>query len=269
MSEPQDLRESLARAVAEEPPLAFDPDALITRAQREVRRRRTLVAVGAATAMVALVAVIVPAAVGLVRGAGQVTAATSTPVLTTVASTPAPASTAAVPRSYTTGELVSTGNRFTTELLEIMPKAVPDASDVSIQGWTTGGDTFITPGPGRLDTLVRFQVKGTPTAIALSVRDAGAGLFATPQQSCAAAHLSGPDCVISTTSDGALVVERQAYADAQTISVIVYRPDGSTVSAAGYNYDPTSRAMVKFSTAPLVTSQQLFLLATQPGFTFG
>jgi len=48
MSEAE-LRESLRAAVADEPPLNFDPDALIARAETFRRRRRALVAVGVAT----------------------------------------------------------------------------------------------------------------------------------------------------------------------------------------------------------------------------
>lgn len=67
MSE-QDLREGLRAAVAEEPALSFDPDALISQARQDIRRRRALVGAGAATATIAVAAVAVPTMLGASRG---------------------------------------------------------------------------------------------------------------------------------------------------------------------------------------------------------
>jgi hypothetical protein len=69
MSE-QDVRDGLWAAVSGEPPLSFDPDALMARADRDLRRRRALVGVGVATTAVAVAAVAVPTVLGSPRGSG-------------------------------------------------------------------------------------------------------------------------------------------------------------------------------------------------------
>lgn len=66
MSE-KELRDGLRDAVADEPPLAFDPDALMERARKEVKRRRALFGAGLATAAVAVAAVAVPTMLGSPR----------------------------------------------------------------------------------------------------------------------------------------------------------------------------------------------------------
>jgi hypothetical protein len=66
MSE-QELREGLWAAVADEPALAFDPDALMEQARREIKRRRALFGAGTATVAVAVAAVAVPAMLGVPR----------------------------------------------------------------------------------------------------------------------------------------------------------------------------------------------------------
>lgn len=67
MSE-QELREGLRAAVADEPPLAFDPDTLMAKAKREVTRRRALFGAGMATTAVLVAAVTVPTLLGPPRG---------------------------------------------------------------------------------------------------------------------------------------------------------------------------------------------------------
>lgn len=69
MSE-QELRDGLRVAVLDEPPLSFDPDALMERATRELARRRALVGAGVATTAVAVAAVAVPTLLGSPRGGG-------------------------------------------------------------------------------------------------------------------------------------------------------------------------------------------------------
>lgn len=73
MSE-QDFRDGLAAALAGEPALNFDADALIERARRAAKRRRALVGAGLASATVAVAAVAVPTILGSPRpllGAGS------------------------------------------------------------------------------------------------------------------------------------------------------------------------------------------------------
>lgn len=59
MSE-QEIREGMLLAVWDEPPLDFDPDTLIRRVEQKKSRRRALVAVGVATAMIAVASLSLP-----------------------------------------------------------------------------------------------------------------------------------------------------------------------------------------------------------------
>ncbi len=59
MSE-QEIREGMLLAVWDEPPLDFDPDALMKRAEQKKSRRRALVSVGVATALIVVSAFALP-----------------------------------------------------------------------------------------------------------------------------------------------------------------------------------------------------------------
>ncbi|MFD4643661.1 hypothetical protein ACFWN2_40575 [Lentzea sp. NPDC058436] len=59
MSE-QEIREGMLLAVWDEPPLDFDPDTLIRRVEQKKSRRRALVAVGVATAVIAVTSFALP-----------------------------------------------------------------------------------------------------------------------------------------------------------------------------------------------------------------
>ncbi|MFC3892406.1 hypothetical protein ACFOWZ_13070 [Lentzea rhizosphaerae] len=59
MSE-QEIREGMLLAVWDEPPLDFDPDKLIRRVEQKKSRRRALVAVGVATAMIVVTSLALP-----------------------------------------------------------------------------------------------------------------------------------------------------------------------------------------------------------------
>jgi len=56
----QEIREGMLLAVWDEPPLDFDPDTLIRRVEQKKSRRRALVAVGVATAMIAVASLALP-----------------------------------------------------------------------------------------------------------------------------------------------------------------------------------------------------------------
>lgn len=59
MSE-QEIREGMLLAVWDEPPLDFDPDTLMRRVEQKKSRRRALVGVGVATAMIVVVSLALP-----------------------------------------------------------------------------------------------------------------------------------------------------------------------------------------------------------------
>ncbi|MFD9738484.1 hypothetical protein [Umezawaea sp. NPDC059074] len=73
MSE-QDLRDSLQQAVWDEPPLDFDPDTFMARAEQLTRRRRALMSVGVATALIIATVATLPAF--LTSGRNRVESAT-------------------------------------------------------------------------------------------------------------------------------------------------------------------------------------------------
>jgi len=56
----QEIREGMLLAVWDEPPLDFDPDTLIRRVEQKKSRRRALVAVGVATAVIAVASLSLP-----------------------------------------------------------------------------------------------------------------------------------------------------------------------------------------------------------------
>jgi hypothetical protein len=56
----QEIREGMLLAVWDEPPLDFDPDTLIRRVEQKKSRRRALVTVGVATAMIVVASLTVP-----------------------------------------------------------------------------------------------------------------------------------------------------------------------------------------------------------------
>jgi hypothetical protein len=56
----QEIREGMLLAVWDEPPLDFDPDTLIKRVEQKKSRRRALVAVGVATAVIAVASFSLP-----------------------------------------------------------------------------------------------------------------------------------------------------------------------------------------------------------------
>src|SRR5262245_8450796 len=135
MSE-RELRDGLALAVAQEPPLSFDPDALVARARRESARRRALAGVGAATAVIAIAAVALPS---LLRDTShQESAASHPPARTsTVAAAPQhvwPPAQIRVP-NLNPGQLNQLGKTWTSELRRVLATKAPEARNVSVQAW--------------------------------------------------------------------------------------------------------------------------------------
>jgi hypothetical protein len=83
----QDLRDCMKQAVWDEPPLDFDPDSFMARAEQLTRRRRALMSVGVATALIIATVATVPAL--FVSGRNRVDTANSVTATATSAPTPA------------------------------------------------------------------------------------------------------------------------------------------------------------------------------------
>lgn len=269
MSE-RELRDGLALAVAQEPPLSFDPDALVARAKRDMVRRRALAGVGVATALIAIAAVAVPTAL---RGDGprQATAATA-PARTTTAAPAAehvwPPARIRVP-NLDEGQLRQLGTTWTTELRHALATHMPQVSGVSVQPW--GGESEqVQPGQTYLDTFVTFTVHGKPSGMSVQV-DAPGSDTTSPEQACA--EESDAHCHITWDGPTALVVDPLTTGTgsgaARILSVRQYRADGSVVSATAYNYDPVHGTQRPTSADVPLTVAQLTAVAEDPALSFG
>jgi hypothetical protein len=265
----QDLRDGLTGALADEPPLSFDPDRLVARARRETWRRRSLAGVGGATAVIAVAAVV---AATLLHPTTPRQAVAAAPHLTTAPSTaPTPPPDFRWPpagvhvRAYSSAAEKVLATTWTHHLTQTFGTVVPGASQVTVQPWA--GEAAA--GHDYLITSVTFTIHGVRTAMAVQV--AAPGQFPlTPTQSCARA--TSPDrCVFTATADGGLLLYYDivgGVANAHLRSVTDYRPDGTVVFTIGYNYDPTNPA-AQGRPGPLpVTDAQLTNFATDPMLAF-
>ncbi|HEX5118610.1 MAG TPA: hypothetical protein VFW65_25785 [Pseudonocardiaceae bacterium] len=294
----QQLRAGLDRALADEPPLAFDADRLIATAQRQSQRRRALAGVGAATAVVAVAAVAVPT---LLHGADRrVTTATPPSEITTAPHTTAPHATAphypwppsgTHTRTYDTAQLNSLTNAWTRELRHVFPTVVPDARDVSVQQWDHDATDSTPTKRNFTDTFVRFTVHGVTTSVSIEVYAPGADPTG-PNARCAqdsshslASSVEPPPgvrippdtCQITLRGDTALLREMTTTsvpdtstptsAPGRQLSVTQFRADGSVVGVSAYNYDPAGNSDVTAAQPPL-TAAQLTTLVTDPDLGF-
>jgi hypothetical protein len=282
----RDVREGLRGAVAGEPPLDFDPDALVAAARQERRRRRALVSASLATVAVAVAAVAVPVVLGMTRdqdglGPGEHPAASSTApntptpntltpntptpnTLTPNTPTPSdspPASEAR--REYTAKDLHRRGQQMRVALEERLVVAVPDALDVATQPFGGEAAGAVEDGQDYLNTFMTFTRDGKRYGIGVNVFAPGAHPV-DADQLCAA----DPDgCEWLGGSGYLFAVEENADSANPTLRIVsVYdlRPDGSVVSIVGYNYDPTGAVLPSKETPLPVSAKQLGLLAVDP-----
>ncbi|MCT2585991.1 hypothetical protein [Actinophytocola gossypii] len=258
----QDVRDGLANAVAGEPPLRLDPDALMATARRQVRRR-ALVAVSLATAAVAVAAVTLPAAIGprddLAPAAPPVTTSTTT------APTPPPWPPPDVePRVHTAAELYRRGDQMRAFLGDVAPTVLPGATDVEVAPFAGEAAGDVDDGQGYLTSFAHYTLDGNRFALGVNVYAPGA-------------HSEGPDEVCVPDPDGCETLDTERggqvlAVDVRTgrgdppitiLAVYHFRRDGSVVSVVGYDYDPA--ATLPMSTPPMpVTAEQLARLAVDP-----
>lgn len=258
----QDVREGLHGAVAGEPPLDFDPDALVTTARREVRRRRALVSASLATAAIAVAAVAVPVALGISRDQGGVAPAERPPATSVEPSRPTPwppASTRS--QVYTAAELHQRGDQMRARLKVRLAEIVPDATEVLVQPF--GGEALgdVDDGQNYLNTFAGYTLDGVRFAI-------GVNVFAPGAHPQGPAELCEPDPDSCAFLGGQRLVVDQSAGQAdptlRLLSVYDFRPDGSVVSVVGYNYDPTGAPLPDDAPPMPVTAEQLAELAVDP-----
>jgi hypothetical protein len=248
MSEAE-LRESLRAAVADEPPLHFDPDDLIARAESFRRRRRALVAVGVATFALIGTVLALPGVLAPPRetvDAARVLTTTVQPSATTPAAETVPMTS---PVASPAGDV----KYLTGYLTKQVPQVVPDAVDVKVDfsdgrkvaaGYVTG-------------YVYLFDKRGMTS---LTVE-----LFGPPAKVSRAAFCAPAQCDPSRVQpDGSRVeVATTAGADSEPSSTVVahFRTDGTVVMITGHPYDTGS------TSASALPVEQLTALATDPMLT--
>ncbi|MFE2754234.1 hypothetical protein ACFXGA_19780 [Actinosynnema sp. NPDC059335] len=256
-----DLREGLRAAVGDEPPLRFDPDELIRRAQHLRRRRRALVAVAVATLALTGTALALPGAFeqrpGVDAAGGQVLTTTPAP-----ASTPSPAPAPPMATVEPTGQraLVAPSDpegvrtHLATYLGARLAEVVPNVKVVQAQFPDPTRDE-----PGRRTGWVRFVDERGPSQVL--VRLVAPPLRVSREEFCAEAGCAGP----VRREDGSYLASAPVPAvDGELVSRTVahFRADGSVVQVTGYNFDPATGSAVR--SEPALTVDQLVALATDP-----
>ncbi|MEU4763882.1 hypothetical protein AB0H12_11540 [Actinosynnema sp. NPDC023794] len=261
-----DLREGLRAAVGDEPPLDFDADELIRRAQHVRRRRRALVAVAVATLALTGTVLALPGVVDQRRGVD----AASGSVLTTTASESAseagvPAATPPAPtvEQPTTVELPSTtaAKPLTggdTELFAYLRKrfteVAPDAKVMSADAAAT------TDAPsGHPYAWLTFVDRVGTSRVMVRFTPPGSGM--TREAFCDAAGCEGP----IRQEDGSYVTSSwTALPEPEGVmhTVAHFRLDGSVVEVRGFAYQPPVDGVVREKVA--LTYDQLASLATDP-----
>lgn len=254
MSE-HDVREGLHGAVSDEPPLSVDPDALMATAQRQVKRRRTLLSAGVATVVVVAAAVAVPIALG--RGTPPVTVGEQP----SVSSEPGYATWPPrdiEPVTYTADELRQRATEMRTHLTKRLGDVLPDASEIDVGPFGGEAEGAIVDGQDYLNAFATFTVDGTRYGIGVNVFAPGASTEG-PGQVCATY------CELVGERDGGEVVARsEDLGEGQIRSIYHFRVTGTQVFVAGYNYDPTSMTAPVYAPAIPVSDDQLTELAIDP-----
>ncbi|TDQ05384.1 hypothetical protein [Labedaea rhizosphaerae] len=263
MSE-QELRDGLAALVVDEPPLNFDPDALMANADAAARRRRTLVGVSGATVVIAAAAVALPITL---RGVGNPNAQT-TPgaVVTTTAGAPGfvwPPAHNKVP-ALTVEQVEQTAHKLQTEARRAFPRAVPTATEVGVDLFAGEAEGDYHAGQLNLNGAVHFATAQGRAAVDIEV-NAGAS---TPSPGKTCVHESDATCKIMPQQDGTvLVVTRWGQDQLQVLTVRHFRPDGVVVAVSGYNADTFLPKPTPYLPRIPVTEKQLVALATDKGLT--
>ncbi|ONI72973.1 hypothetical protein ALI144C_44220 [Actinosynnema sp. ALI-1.44] len=245
-------------AVADEPPMSFDIDELVTTAERAVRRRRALVAVGVSTAAVAVVAVTVPVVLGMSGTSEEIPVAAPPPPSASAPSTPPSAPPSSVTKPpLTKQQLTQRGNEMRTYLNTQLPKVAPTAKGVNTLPFGGEAEGAVSDGQAYLDAFVKFKVGTVPTAAAVQVRN--------DQE-----HQCDGSCQDLPQPDGSKVVIETTNGPAGNnpamtiVSAIHIRKDGTLTRVSAYNYDPTSGSAPVYQPDVALTVDQMVRLATDP-----
>lgn len=260
MSE-QEVRDGLAALVVDEPPLSFDPDALMARADGATRRRRTLIGAGSATLAIAAAAVVLPIAL---RGGGAGPASVATPghgpVLTTAPSKPKPSS----KPYYTVEQLKAKAHELQTETQRIFPQAVPQAAGTNVRLYQGESAEDYHDGQLTLNTAVSFHTTQGKAAVTVEIFAGGTGV--PPAQACK--NDGTKDCHTKVLDDGTtLIVENWKQDQLRAQTVRHDRPGGVVVVVTGFNTDGFVDAKVPYLSKIPVNTTQLTTIATDRALT--
>ncbi|MEV4311750.1 hypothetical protein [Actinocrispum sp. NPDC049592] len=239
MSE-QELREGLRSAVEDEPPMRVDLDEIVSMAERLVRRRRALVAVGVGTAAVTLAAVTVPVVLGIARGE---------PAELTVAAPPAATSTQP---TGSVEQLTQRGKDMQSYLTTRFPAMVPGVTQIDVRPFGGEAEGQIFAGQKYLSGTVRYVMHGTKTGVIVEIHAADDP--AKVSKDC-------PGCDVRIQPDQSTVV-LETLQSADMIIAKHFRRDGSVVTVNTYGHDPAGEPAP--GSAAKLTLDQLVSLATDP-----
>jgi hypothetical protein len=252
MSE-EDVRGGLWDAVADEPPLLLDTDALVATARQQTTRRRALIAVGAATIAVVVAAVAIP----LALGRGTTTQVGDQPASSASAE---PSAQEAAPHRYGAEELRARSEEMAVHLREVVPVVLPEASRIDVDefGGEATGEFY--DGQTNVNTAITFTMNGSRYSMMVSMWVPG-----TPEVLLADLCPVDDPCQLLGMDDGG-EVRTQTYNHGEKMITTVYhlRTSGAVVSVAGYNYDLKGNGAQDHPPVGPVTLDQLTTLATDP-----
>ncbi|MFD4674616.1 hypothetical protein ACFWNN_33180 [Lentzea sp. NPDC058450] len=249
MSE-QEIREGMLLAVWDEPPLDFDPDTLIRRVEQKKSRRRALVAVGVATAMIAVVSFSLPGL--LTRGDQDVQLATDAPASASTAPSEHPARKASRIGDQLVGSLGSRMRNFKDLYASFTPgrNPYPPNPTQAPPEWSEKVSDY--------SGFVYFYDDLGPTALRVMVSTSS---FSTTSFCSGASY-----CKETPQPDGSVVTEAeylQGSPDVQAAEVARKFESGLVVRIGSYAYNPSNNLGPR-QTVP-VRVGVLTDLVTEPG----
>lgn len=249
MSE-QEIREGMLLAVWDEPPLDFDPDKLMRRAEQKKSRRRALVSVGVATAMIVVSAFALPGL--LPRGANNDNQLAADQ---TQSSVPPPSESES-----------QRAERIGVQLAEKLALTMPDLKEV-YGDLRVGTDIIIPPSSSALSTTARKVVGSDLTGYVLLTDVTGPTALSvigskgiSVRNLCVGAYT----CRDVPQKDGTTVTEavfREGAELTRAVSVRIFQ-SGYAVQITSSNYNPATGSGLR-QTIP-VPVDVLTTLVTDP-----
>jgi hypothetical protein len=239
-----ELEQRMRTAVAEAPPLSFDPDRLVDTAVHRQRRRRAVLGSVAAVVVVA----------------GSAIALTGTPDIATDGRR-LPVAESADPPADPEAYLLLRGEEMTEYLQQRLPQVVPGATKIRVEDWEVhevqvGNRSWGELREGKAGTTVRFTLTGSRKVLFVHVAGSWPGpLDGTCREIADGGQLDG--CDVDTRPDGSrLVVIAHSDADSTGLKVDHVRANDERV-----HFSTFAKAG-----EPRLTETQLTELATDPKF---